>query len=111
MDFASFVKSYVSQIPHGKVSTYNQIAQAMGAGTTPNAVGQALRMRKCSAIRYKVISEEGKVSPDTLENSTSRLRMEGIPVENGKIPQDWLDHLVFRDFTMPQGWLDHLKLY
>ena len=99
MDNASFffrVWNVVSQIPHGRVTTYGHIARHLGIGRAARTVGWALK----AAVRtgegpaelpcHRVVNREGALSgrfhfetPTVMEE---RLRAEGVTFDaNGNV--------------------------
>ena len=91
-DFRKRVYAIVRKIPHGKITTYGEIAKKLN--TSARAVGQALRynIREITkAPCYRVVMSNGLVG-GYLGNKQSQinrkillLKREGIKITNGKI--------------------------
>ena|SRR3989344_6608819 len=79
----------ISQIPRGKVSTYSEIARALGKPKAFRAVGNACNANP-DAPRvpcHRVVSNGGKLGgyAHGAERKTALLAAEGIEVRGGKI--------------------------
>lgn len=92
----------LEQIPEGYVSTYGDIALALGDIVAARAVGQMLSENK-DPTRYpchRVVSSEGTLGgfthPLGLLEKTKRLKAEGIKIVNGRI--DNFQSIRFVDF-------------
>lgn len=89
--FSEKVLELTRRIPGGKVSTYSEIARALGKPGASRAVGNALRENKCPdrIPCYRVVRADGRVGGysgimDSREKA-SRLERDGISVRNGKV--------------------------
>ena len=84
--------SLLLEIPKGKATTYRRLAEI--AGTHPRVVAKILSSNRepdkypC----YKVVRSDGSVSGYVLgvDEKILRLKKEGIPVRNGKVPKEFL---------------------
>jgi methylated-DNA-[protein]-cysteine S-methyltransferase len=91
MDFSSNVWKLTKQIPRGRVTTYSEIAGALGS--SPRAVGQALK-RNPDAPRtpcHRVIRSDGALggyggaSLEGAKRKAALLRSEGVAVRDGRV--------------------------
>lgn len=91
MKFSERVLELTSRIPRGKVTTYGEIARALGNPKASRAVGTALRKNKSpdKIPCYRVVHSDGSVEGYSARGGTGekirRLERDGIPVRNGKI--------------------------
>ena len=78
-------------IPHGKVTTYGDIAKALGRPRSSRIVGYALHVNPDpeNIPCYKVVNKDGFLTPAFAfggeEMQKILLESEGITVENGKV--------------------------
>ncbi len=91
MDFAERVYGLLLEIPKGKVTTYADIAAALGSRKLARAVGNALH-KNPDGEKYpcfKVVNAAGKLSESYafggILAQTRRLEKEGIEVIKGKV--------------------------
>ena len=89
-EFLAQIFAVIQQIPHGKVSTYGDVAKLAGYPGYARQVGTALsRLPEGTKLPWhRVINSQGKISlsGDRLAVQMERLRAEGILVaEGGKI--------------------------
>ena len=91
--FQEKVYEAVSRIPKGRVSTYKEVAKALGINS-PRAVGQALKSNPYSprVPCHRVVMSDGSIggfkgsADDTAQKQKIRLlRMEGITIIGGKV--------------------------
>ena len=81
-DIAYEILSAVSEIPHGRVATYGQIASLIGREKNSRKVGAVL----ASAERYgdypchRVVNHAGRTAPGWSEQA-ELLRMEGVELK------------------------------
>ncbi len=88
MRFAQMVYEACAGIPRGKVTTYSEIARAIGKPGASRAVGNALnRNRSPSVPCHRVVRSDGAVGG--FAHGTARkaamLRSEGVEIEGGKV--------------------------
>ena len=87
--FSERVLKFTSKIPRGKVTTYSEIARALGKPNASRAVGNALaRNEKPDIIPcYRVVCSDGSVGgySSGAEGKICRLRKDGIEIKKGKI--------------------------
>ena len=87
-DFQARCYEVLLQVPRGKVTTYREIARALGT-TASRAVGTAMaRNRNLRVIPcHRVVRSNGEIGEYALgrDEKTRLLREEGITVRNGRI--------------------------
>lgn len=93
MAFADKVYSLCKKVPKGRVTTYKEIANAIGTGAY-RAVGQALRNNPyapvvpCHRVVYSdgsIGGFDGQVEGPNIRRKIRLLEKEGIKVARGKI--------------------------
>jgi len=87
-DFAARVRSVVRRIPHGRVSTYGDIAAAAGRPRAHRAVGNIMRATSDSSVPcHRVISAGGKLGGYGRDLFAKRalLLAEGVVVARGRV--------------------------
>lgn len=94
--FDERVYEFCSRIPRGKVSSYGEIARAMGKPGASRAVGQALK-RNPYAPRvpcHRIIRSDGSLGgfggpdPKKIAKKILLLRKEGVRVEKNRVNMD-----------------------
>ena len=81
----------LTQIPHGKVTTYGSLAEKLGNKAWARAVGNALHENPDGEKYpcYKVVNSKGELSHSFafggLDEQQRLLEAEGIVVENGRV--------------------------
>ena len=91
MDFFNEVYSFLKTIPLGKVTTYGDIAKALGRPRSARIVGYALHVNPDpeNIPCYKVVNREGKLAPafafGGIEIQKALLESEGIEVINDTV--------------------------
>jgi deoxyribonuclease V len=100
IDLYSYLYNLLLQIPDGMVSTYGDLAVALGDKISARAVGYMLSLNNYPDKYpcYKIVYSDGTAGNYALgaEEKIRRLKNDGINVINGKI--DNFNKLVFRDF-------------
>lgn len=91
-DIEKITLELVAQIPKGRVSTFREIAMALGDPIAARAVGSILSQHKQEGPAYRVVSYDGTVT----EDQAQRLQTEGISVRDGRVLS--LAKFLFRDF-------------
>ncbi len=88
MSFAERVYKLTRQIPRGKVSTYKEIAEALGTRAY-RAVGQALHVNPYAprVPCHRVVNSQGDLHgfASGLRKKAILLRKEGISIKNNRI--------------------------
>ncbi len=110
----------LEQVPEGSVTTYGDIATALGDIIASRAVGQMLSGNK-DPSRYpchRVVSSDGSLGgfthPSGIEEKIRRLKMEGVNVVKGKIEN--FNEKRFREFKTDfplqkyRDWSNELKI-
>lgn len=86
------------KVPKGKVTTYGDLAKAIGLENGQRVIGQIMNKNPFPVIIpcHRVVKSDGKVGGYYYGEKvkTKMLSDEGISVKNGKI-QDW-DKTIFR---------------
>ncbi len=89
LSFAEGVYRLAKKIPKGKVSTYKDLANALGNPKAVRAVGNALNKNPFApkVPCHRVIKSDGSVGgfASGTRNKIKLLRREGIILRNGKI--------------------------
>jgi methylated-DNA-protein-cysteine methyltransferase related protein len=82
----------VCAIPRGQVATYGQVARAAGLPGRPRQAGRALRLAGDSMHLpwHRVVGAGGRIvfpkSSRAHREQARRLRAEGVPVKQGRVP-------------------------
>ena len=91
--FADRVYALVKTVPAGKVTTYKDIAHALGTGAY-RGVGQALRSNPYAPAVpcHRVVSADGRIggffgetSGEPVQRKIAMLRREGVMVEGDRV--------------------------
>lgn len=105
-DISGLVYEAVSQIPRGMVSTYGDIAAALGDRVAARAVGEALSHNPAplAVPCHRIVYSDGRVGRyaghgEGTERKADLLRSEGVEVRDGRV--DAFDAARFRDFRVP----------
>ena len=83
-NFRERVWAYVRRVPHGRVVTYGQIAEALGSPDAAQAVGGAMRALpdETDVPWHRVVTVAGQLgAPDSPGEQRERLREEGVVVD------------------------------
>jgi methylated-DNA-[protein]-cysteine S-methyltransferase len=90
--FQKKVYALTKKVPRGKVTSYSAIAKKLGS--SPRAVGQALRVNPFAPVVpcHRVVKADGTIggfSGETcgkpIKRKVAMLRNEGVVIENGRI--------------------------
>ena len=105
-DVISLIYQATSQIPKGMISTYGDIASALGDIKASRAVGEILSKNPTPIIVpcHRVVYSDGKVGwymgkGNNTDRKTDLLESEGLCIKNGKIEN--FSSVRFRDFDIP----------
>ncbi len=82
------VYDIVRQVPHGKVTTYGDVAQLVGQGCDARIVGYAMAACPTDVPWQRVVNAQGKISlkGENAQKQRLRLEAEGISFDQrGKI--------------------------
>jgi len=89
MKFRARVLELVSKVPRGKVTTYKELARALGNPKACRAVGNALAAnpRPIEIPCHRVVRSDGKIGGYRLgrKKKIKLLVREGVKVEDGKV--------------------------
>ena len=89
----------LTEVPQGKVTTYGELAKAVGLKNGQRVIGQIMKKNPYPAIIpcHRVVNSDGKVGGYAYgeDVKTNMLQKEGIKIQNGKI-LDW--HKKFHKF-------------
>lgn len=92
-EFSERVYGFCSRVPRGRVTTYGEIARAIGKPGSSRAVGQVLK-RNPNAPRvpcHRVVKSDGSLGGyggagrKKTENKRKMLAREGIEITKGKV--------------------------
>ncbi len=89
MSFRERVWEIVRKVPKGKVTTYKEIAKALGNERACRAVALALKMnpKPIEIPCHRVVRSDGSIGGYSLgvEKKIKLLKAEGVEVKNGKV--------------------------
>ena len=88
MDLYVEINSILNQIPRGKVSTYKEVARALGDKRVARAVANII---KNFSNAYRVVNSDGKVGNEKI----NLLIEEGVEIKNGRID---MKKYLFKEF-------------
>ncbi|MEO5878119.1 MAG: MGMT family protein, partial [Streptosporangiaceae bacterium] len=83
-DFAERVLEVVELIPPGKVMSYGDVAEFLGAGG-PRQVGRVMATLGGGVPWWRVLRADGSVVPDLHERALARYAEEGTPLRGLKV--------------------------
>ena len=98
MDFYTQIYTLLKTIPVGKVTTYGDIAKALGRPRCARIVGYALHVNPDpqNVPCYKVVNRQGKLTPSFafggIETQKELLEQDGIQVINNTVNLDIYRH-------------------
>jgi len=99
MSLEQQVYKKLTEVPQGKVTTYGELAKAVGLKNGQRIIGQIMKKNPYPAIIpcHRVVNSDGKVGGYAygVDIKTNMLQKEGIKIQNGKI-FDW--HKKFHKF-------------
>lgn len=78
------VRELVAAIPPGRVSTYGDIAAAVGL-STPRTVAWIMRTDSADLPWHRVLRANGTPAPHLAHRQLEELRAEGCPMVDGRI--------------------------
>ena len=96
------VYSCTSQIPVGRVSTYGDIASALGNRRLSRAVGTILSVNPTPIVVpcHRVVHKDGRIggysAPKGYREKIRLLRSEGVEVDSHKVKN--LEDILFKEF-------------
>ena len=83
-DDVESVRSLVAAIPLGQVSTYGDLAAAVGL-SSPRIVGWIMRTDTADLPWHRVVPASGRPAPHLARRQLDRLRTEGVPITDDRI--------------------------
>ena len=94
-DFAEAVLDIVDQIPAGKVLTYGDVAELLGAGG-PRQVGSVLSRYGSSVTWWRVTRASGEAAEGLQDEALAHWRAEGTAMVRGPVAGRRVDMRVAR---------------
>jgi len=92
MSLEQQVYKKLTEVPQGKITTYGELAKAVGLKNGQRMIGQIMKKNPYPGIIpcHRVVKSDGKIGGYAYGGAvkTNMLRIEGIQVQNGKI-LDW----------------------
>jgi alkylated DNA nucleotide flippase Atl1 len=85
-DFASLVLDVVDSIPPGRVMSYGDIAEYLGAGPGPRQVGRVLAVYGGAVPWWRVIHSNGTPAPGHDSRALEHYLAEGTPLRSARPP-------------------------
>jgi O-6-methylguanine DNA methyltransferase len=86
MDFAERVRAFVRTVPPGRVTTYGDVALAVGRPGAARAVGRVMAATPSDGTPcHRVVRADGRVSACEGPRMGQRLRKEGVAVRGGHV--------------------------
>jgi methylated-DNA-protein-cysteine methyltransferase-like protein len=81
MEFAERVRAFVRTVPRGRVTTYGDVALAVGCPGAARAVGRVMAQTEDPGVPcHRVVRADGAVAC-----GLARLRKEGVAVRGGAV--------------------------
>lgn len=95
-----YTYNLVRQIPEGKISSYGEVAKALGDIVSSRAVGRMMNQNPNADNMpcFKIVHSDGKIGGFGLgvDDKIRRLKQDNVFVKDGKIAD--FDNLLFKDF-------------
>jgi alkylated DNA nucleotide flippase Atl1 len=85
-DFASRVLDVVDSIPAGRVMSYGDIAEYLGAGLGPRQVGRVMSVYGGAVAWWRVIHSDGTPAPGHDSKALRHYLAEGTPLRSARPP-------------------------
>jgi alkylated DNA nucleotide flippase Atl1 len=85
-DFASRVLDVVDSIPAGRVMSYGDIAEYLGAGPGPRQVGRVMSVYGGAVAWWRVIHSDGTPAPCHDSRALEHYLAEGTPLRSARPP-------------------------
>lgn len=82
--FARRVLDAVDRIPRGRVMSYGDVAELVGAGSA-RAVGTVMGRWGAEVPWHRVLRSDGSCVTHKADRQLDLLRAEGVPVEGGRV--------------------------
>lgn len=92
MNLEQQVYKKLTEVPHGKVTSYGELARAVGLKNGQRIIGQIMKKNPYPVIIpcHRVVKSDGKVGGYAYGDKikTNMLKNEGLTIKDGKI-LDW----------------------
>ncbi|GFN41684.1 MAG: methylated-DNA--protein-cysteine methyltransferase [Marine Group I thaumarchaeote] len=89
MNIEQMVYKKLIQVPKGQITTYGELAKAVGLKNGQRAIGRIMNKNPYPAIVpcHRVVNSNGKIGGYAygIDVKTNMLTKEGIEIQNGKI--------------------------
>ena len=85
-DFSSRVLDVVDSIPAGRVMSYGDIAEYLGAGLGPRQVGRVMSVYGGAVPWWRVIHSDGTPAPGHDSRALQHYLAEGTPLRSARPP-------------------------
>jgi len=89
LNIEQMVYKKLLQVPKGQITTYGELAKAVGLKNGQRAIGRIMNKNPYPAIVpcHRVVNSNGKIGGYVygVDVKTNMLRKEGIEIQNGKI--------------------------
>ena len=85
-DFASQVLDVVDSIPPGRVMSYGDIAEYLGAGPGPRQVGRVMAVYGGAVPWWRVLHSDGTPAPGHDSRALEHYLAEGTPLRSARPP-------------------------
>ena len=89
MNLSELVYKKLTKVPEGNVTTYSELAKAVGLKNGQRAIGQIMKKNPFPVIIpcHRVVKSDGKVGGYAygVKVKTNMLKKEGIQIKDGKI--------------------------
>jgi O-6-methylguanine DNA methyltransferase len=82
--FARSVLDAVDRIPHGRVLSYGDVAELVGAGSA-RAVGTVMARYGAEVPWHRVLHNDGTCATHKSDRQLDLLRAEGVPVHGSRV--------------------------
>ncbi len=79
------VRALIAAIPRGRVTTYGDIAAAVGL-SSPRIVGAIMREDSADLPWHRVVPASGRPAPHIATRQLAALRAEGVLADDGRLP-------------------------
>lgn len=89
MSFNEKIYALLKKVPKGKVTTYGELAKAVGSPKAARAVGNAMNKNPYApkVPCHRVIGSDGSMTgfASGIKNKVTMLKKEGVEVKNNKV--------------------------
>jgi deoxyribonuclease V len=98
MDLYKAIIALINQIPRGMLTSYTQLAEALGDQTVARAIKRVLsdEIGWGEAPCHRVIEDQGFIGEDESEKRVRLLKNEGLRIDNSRIRDS--ERVMFREF-------------